>query len=543
MQRLAAIALVVGWTAAGAQQPVDPARQLLDDIQRRALEREERREPPKIETKPEVAPKPAPEDSVCFEIDRIDLEGSIVLAPKVRDDILARYAGRCLFRRDINAVLAALTEAYAERGYITTRVYIPAQKLSTRILRLLVIEGRIERIKLNDDAAADARRASTAFPVAAGEILRLQDLEQGLDQLNRVPSSRARLQLEPGAAPGGSIVVVQDRQQDRFRGTAGWDNYGQKSTGERRFSFGVEVDNLLSLNDAWALYYVGSLDSNAVAATSSFGFGNWTLGGLFSYSESLQRLTADADLFGRFAVAGMFLEWLFERSPTTKTNLVAQFDRRASRRQVNDVELAPQNLAVGRVGVRHQLRLDKELLSIDGTLSSGTVLLGATRDAPSISSDQPRAQFTKLDAGVSWLGRLAPGTLRSTLKAQYSRDALYSSEQMVVGGASTVRGYAEAATSGDKGWYIRNELTFDLPRTLLEFRGRNWTPHFQPYAFADGGEVRLVAGDAHRSLGSVGIGLRLAGTRISFDISIAYPFIRNDLPRQEFQARMALQLW
>jgi hemolysin activation/secretion protein len=541
-RRLSIAALVAIASPAAAQPPVDPGQRLLEQLQQRQLEREEKRAPGAIEIKPEPRPTPAPDEEVCFEIDRIELDGATLLEPATRDAILARYAGRCLARKDINELLGALTAAYVERGYVTTRVYIPAQNLSTRVLRLLVIEGRVERLRLNENAAADRRRAAAAFPVAPGDILRLPDIEQGLDQLNRVPSARANVQLEPGAEPGATVVVARDRPEDRFRGYVGFDNFGQEATGEQRINLGVEADNVLSLNDTWAFVYAGTLDTNALAANGSVGLGYWTLGALFSYSEFLLRLTEDAELFGRSMVAGVFADLLVGRTRATKTSLVFQLDRKWLRRYVNEVELIPQDLTVLGLGARSQIRLPAGVMSIDGTFSAGLDALGATTDH-GLQSDEPRAQFTKVDAGVSWLGRLGPVTLRSTWRGQYSEDPLYGSEQIVLGGAHTVRGYEEAAAFGDSGWFTRNEVAYDLRPGVLELGGLHWAPFLQPYLFADGGQVFLRAGDTSRSVGGVGAGLRLGDRWLSVDLALAYPFVRNELPRQEVFARVVLQLW
>jgi len=536
-----AAALSIAVMPAAAQ--VDPGQRLLEELQQRQLEREERREPGRIELKPEARPAPAPDDGICFDIDRIELEGVTLLDDQVRDAILARHTGRCLGRTDINALLVALTEAYVARGYVTTRVYIPPQNLSSRVLKLLVIEGRIERLYMNQDADADRRRAWAAFPAAPGDVLRLQDLEQGLDQLNRVPSARATVQLQPGTAPGGTVVAIEDRPEDAFRGYVGYDNYGQTRTGERRFNLGIEADNVLSLNDTWALVYAGSLDTNAIAGTGSIGLGHWTLAASASYSEFLERLTADVELFGRSTVAGLQIERLLDRTSTNKTSIAFLLDRKWSRRFVNDVELIPQDLTVARLGPRSQVRFPQGILFADGALSVGLTALGASRDPDGLPHDAPAAQFTKFEAGLTWLGRLEAATLRASIRGQYSLDPLYSSEQVVLGGANSVRGFAEAVAFGDSGWFTRNELAFVLRQGALELAGSDWSRDVQPYVFLDGGQVFLRAGRSDRTLAGAGVGLRLARRPLSFDLALAYPFIQDDLPRQEFYFRVALQLW
>lgn len=523
-------------------QLIDPGRQLLEQLQQRQLEREEGREPGKIEVKPEEKPAPAPDDGLCFDIDRIELEGEALLDAEVRDSLIARYTGKCLGRGEINALLAALTQAYVDRGYVTTRVYIPPQNLSSRVLKLLVIEGRVERLYMNQDADADRRRVRAAFPTEAGDKLRLQDLEQGLDQLNRVPSSNATLQLQPGTEPGGSVVAIQDRPENPIRAYVAYDTYGQQRTGERRLSLGAEADNVFSLNDTWALVYAGTLDTNAVAGNGSVGLGNWTFGVSGSYSEFLQQLTPDTELFGRSTVVGFSADRLLARSSTTKSSAIFTLDRKWFRRYVNDVGLNPQDLTVARAGARSQIRSPEGILFVDGALAAGLTALGATQDPANLPADAPRAQFTKFEAGLTWLGRIADFPLRASIRGQYSIDPLYSSEQIVLGGFYTVRGYGESVAFGDSGWYSRNELSFPLRPGLLVTEGFDWSPHIQPYVFLDGGQVFSKSGRFENSLGGAGVGLRLAKRPVSFDLTVAYPFIRNSLPRQEFYFRLAFQI-
>jgi hemolysin activation/secretion protein len=209
---------------------------------------------------------------------------------------------------------------------------------------------------------------------------------------------------------------------------------------------------------------------------------------------------------------------------------------------VNDVALLPQDLTVARAGARSQIRSPDGVLFLDGALAVGLTALGATEDPSGLPTDAPHAQFTKFEAGVTWLGRIGNLPLRASLRGQYALDALYSSEQIVLGGAYTVRGYGESVAFGDSGWFSRNELAFPLRAGLLVTEGFDWSPHIQPYAFLDGGQVYSKSGFFEESLGGVGVGLRVAKRPVSLDLTLAYPFIRNSLPRQEFYVRLALQI-
>ena len=96
----------------------------------------------------------------------------------------------------------------------------------------------------------------------------LRGFEQGLDQMNRLTSVDAKLQLQPGDTPGGSFVIVERAQADRFRGRAQFDTLGSDVNGRLRVTLGVELDDALGLNDAWAASLSGTANSNAIKKQS-----------------------------------------------------------------------------------------------------------------------------------------------------------------------------------------------------------------------------------------------------------------------------------
>src|SRR5690606_38460483 len=100
-----------------------------------------------------------------------------------------------------------------------------------------------------------------AFPMSAGDILDIRDLEQGVEQMRRVPSQQVRTRLEPGAEPDTTVVVIERRVggwRDRVRGGATVDNAGGAALGRAQFSGHLALDNPLGLNDVLS----ASLSSN-----------------------------------------------------------------------------------------------------------------------------------------------------------------------------------------------------------------------------------------------------------------------------------------
>jgi hemolysin activation/secretion protein len=365
--------------------------------------------------------------------------------------------------------------------------------------------------------------------------LQLRDLEQGLDQMNRVPSASAKMQLHPGEKPGETKVLINNPPKGEYRFYAGYDNLGQSSTGRNRVKLSGEADNVLNLNDTWSAYYLGSRDSNAIAVTASVPYEWWTLTQSFTYSDYLIGLEPGMEIFGDTYSFATGLEQVVFRDARQKTSVFGSLEVKNSGRILNDVILAPQPLTVFRLGARHTYRADRGFYAADFTVSQGAPIFGARDNAGGLAWDSPHAVFTKLEASVSaYQGLTGWLSLRSSLRGQYAAQGLYGSEQIFLGDFNTVRGYRTSNVVGDDGFYTRNELCFTIPA----FTKVDWLDWFltkvQPYVFMDGGYAMAKTSSSGVTLAGTGIGGRFIWDRFTAEILDGAPLTHSVwLPRDE----------
>jgi hemolysin activation/secretion protein len=118
--------------------------------------------------------------------------------------------------------MTRLQSRIVSRGYITTRVLAATQDLTRGVLTLSVIPGRIRDIRAADGTELHVSLGA-ALPAASGDLLNLRDIEQGLENLKRVPTADADVQIAPAAdplaGPGESDLVVVWQQQGRCAST------------------------------------------------------------------------------------------------------------------------------------------------------------------------------------------------------------------------------------------------------------------------------------------------------------------------------------
>jgi hemolysin activation/secretion protein len=159
--------------------------------------------------------------------------------------------GECVGKQGIDILVKGLQETILGRGYITTRVLLPTQKLSSGTLKLALVPGVIRELKFADPATRGIWK--TAFPARSGDLLNLRDLEQGLDQMKRVSSQDADMQIVPGTSAGESDVVITVKRTKPWSIVASVDNSGTRATGKLQGNLSVGLNNPLGLNDILTL--------------------------------------------------------------------------------------------------------------------------------------------------------------------------------------------------------------------------------------------------------------------------------------------------
>lgn len=535
--------------AVSVARPVqDPAQPLLDQQREQAKQRALTQAPATITGVPAAQtldiPLGTPVDQIVetgptFKVSKIELQSHVghsasdaerpiafgqILKPAQIDAITAPFVGHALGAHRLNVLLKRLTDAFVAAGYVTTRAFLGPQNLESGALTVTVQVGRVESYTINGQPIRripQGRRpaggglftdAGTeyAFPTATGEALNLEDLDQGVSQINRLRRNQAEVQILPGQTPGDSVVAVTNHPGDSVYYSLGVDNYGNSATGVTRYRAGIEADNLIGLQESISLNFLDSLDSNAIVGSIAAPYGRHTFSYTLSDSEYQELIGTTALLYGRTLSHIFGWNYSLDRTQAGSTNLDATLSWRRTDREVNDVALDTQRLAVLRVGgnwLRKFIVNDAPgNVTLDAGISEGLPWLEADHDTQGISRDDAHSQFTKLDASASFtvplpkLGKAA-FAYRGAIGGQYTNVALYGSEQLYLGGMDSIRGFRSGEIAGDTGIYSRNEVAW--------VNAPGWNDgRIEPYMFLDAGKAGLVAASGFPTLAGIGAGMR-----------------------------------
>lgn len=545
---IAVLSSVIGFGLASTATAQAPADLLLLQQQQEELIRQQqleeevrdfqndlRRQPPTSTPDTQTTSVQTGTEGPCIQVDVIKFLGASKLIPQQQRKIIGPYVGKCIGLNQINEILRAATNLYIDRGYITSRVVIPEQDLSDGSLELQVVEGYIEDIVRAENAGFVS--LMTAFPGLRGKLLNLRDIEQGLDQINRLASNYATMRLLPGSKPGQSVISVDNESSRRFSLSSGVDNYGSASTGEIKGNTTLRIDNPLRLNDQLVLSYSRNLEEPSQDALSqnysvnySVPWGYWTLSAgysFFDYVSELKGQVAAFDTDGNGNTSTLSLSRVLRRDQKSKTTLTGTLTRKDNVNFVENNKLAASSrvTTVADLTAVHTFAALGASFTVDLGLSRGLGILGA-EDNPEFAGS-PEDEFLLIHGGasfakVSQVGQMVYGAT-SNLTVQASADRIPGTEQISIGGVNTVRGFQNRAVSGVSGLYARNEAYAILPGKQ-DGGFRKWIGSVRPYIAVDIGHIfaqpDLGVADNSTLFGGAA-GLRAVGGYLSFDIAIA----------------------
>ena len=471
-----------------------------------------------------------PVETPCFQIKQTELKGADALPHWLPLQKIANGAvGHCLGAKGINLLMSTLQNRLVDHGYVTTRVLAPSQDLKSGILRLVVIPGVVRHVRLTPDSD-DYIQLYSSFPAHEGSLLDLRDIEQGLENMQRLPGVQADMEIVPGEQPGESDILITRKQDKYWRLGFSLDDSGTRSTGRYLGGITFSLDNPFSLSD---LLYVsathnfphyGGKGSKNYTAHYSVPFGYWQFSVTasdYDYHQTVAGAVEDYQYSGESQNLGMQLSRVLHRNGTQKTVLTYDVQARRSRNYINDTEIQVQRrqTAAWRLGLQHRHYISQATLDAGVSWQRGTRWFGAQPAPEEIFGEATAlSKILQMNASFNLPFTLAeqPFSYSFRYQRQLSNTPLTPQEQFAIGNRWTVRGFdGERTLNASNGWYIRNHLAWRTP-----------LPQQELYLGMDYGEVGGAGSEylvgRHLAGGVVGLRGQLFST--DYDVFIGRPF-------------------
>ena len=459
----------------------------------------------------------------CLPISEIRLVDANSLSSSRQKKLTSPFIGRCFGAKFLGEVVTKITNYYQGIGYVTTQVASPKQNLKSGILELKIIEGKIEKISLGRDRVIDKMQKFTAFGNIEGDALNINEINQGIYQINRLQSNRATMKIEPGSVDGESKIIIENQKKFPLHVTVGKDNLGNKFTGVQRTNFSSSLDNLLFLNDGLSVSYTANLHDDhqiknleAFSGGISIPFKSNTFSYDFSRSEfkGTNAGSSTSLVTNGFSQQNKFsLDRVLLNKADLRISINSSLTSKSAASYQNGAKLsnAERRLTILNLGFSASSYFSNGAsLYFKPTYILGLTALNAKKDQQNISSSTAKAQFEALKFYASAAKKFAtiPLTFSTEMDSQISKQTLFGSEQFAIGGYYSVRGFKENYVSADSGYYFRNKISFS-PGFKVTFEP------FYDYGYAknkyDGSSGRLS-----------GTGIKTIFSNPYFNVSVTY---------------------
>lgn len=507
----------------------------------------------------------APEESeLRFDIMEFTVKGNSVLKPEDIQLSLMSYAGFNKRVPDVEAARAALEKTYRDRGYATVVVEVPQQDVSSGIVALSVVEGRVGRVRVSGADYVLPSEVRGALPsLAKGTVPNVPKLQDELTAANTRTSRTITPEFKAGLAPGTvDIDLAVDDKRPWGAGVELSDQYN-RSTERLRLNLSAHYDNLWQAGHSANVFYQTApqdLDQVQVISASYYaplGYSRTALLGYFVQSNTdVATIGGLAVLGNGLTVGGRLLHTLGGSPRGVVQSLTFGFDYKDYLDQIGLVDPETgDNLTfdtpVTYLPFTAQYRWMGGNTDSNGEFTFGTTFafeglvgdqdeFGGRPDNPLLPGNQAtvgkragaEASFFYLHGSAAYNGKLTEALdMRGAIDWQLSPRPLISNEQFSLGGVGSVRGYREAEVLGDSGLRATLELGYTVPTQGLFGAGAD-DIDWRIAAFVEGGyawnQAPLPEEVSKFKMGSVGVTTRFDLYDIIYgQLDLAYQ-LRND---------------
>lgn len=454
-----------------------------------------------------------------FFVKRIEISGNTIFSTKdlapftdIGDGMEMTLGLLMLMAQEISAF-------YSEKGYFLTQAYIPQQELKDGVVKIIVSEGKLDKIEVKGNKRYKAQDIILRMKRVKDEpAVSEQTLERTLNELNETMGVTVKSILRPGDLPGTSNLILDVAERPPYTYSFDSDNFGSRFTGKNRFGLNVSAGNTLFFGDQ--IFVRGmrsdlgqiSLSPSYLLPLNSYGS---TLKLGFAYSEQKlgESLTA-LNAGGNSQLYNIEVAHPVHRTKTSQFKI----------RLVVDYKYF-HNTMLGETSTEDKI-LDA-YVGFGGSFSDR--FMG--NNFFDIKVQRGIKNFNENPAFISRAGGSANNIVSHLDASRFQGTGFFNTYFMMkfaghvadrrgfspdifsVGGFGSVRGFTLGEYSGDKGFTASLDYVIPVPWKLpLGIEGLTLDRVLSVSSFIDHGQnffINPIAGELHRSIIGVGTAISL----------------------------------
>jgi hemolysin activation/secretion protein len=427
-----------------------------------------------------AAEQPGAEPAPVFDILDYQVDGNTVLDVQTVEKSLYPFLGPGKGIDDVEKARQTLESAYRDKGYPTVLVEIPEQDVEEGVVRLQVVEGTVERLKITGSRYYSLGRIREGVPaLAEGQVPYMPAVEE---QVSRLAQESADRNLTPilraGTTPGKMEVELRVKDELPVHGSVEINGKNTEHTTRTRLIGSLRYDNLWQMFHSASLQYQVSPENNNEVEVWSGTYvlpTGWSDTRLALYGVGIDSNTqlgasvGGASVVGSGSIYGVRLVKPLPALENYLHSLVVGFDYKSFDQATTlvgqDTGTTPIHYAPFTVGYDGTWRTEQSLTSL--SLAGHFSVRGLGNDVEEFQNKRFKARpnYFYFTADLKHQQALPfEALLVARASAQAADSPLISNEQFAVGGTQSVRGYYQTQQLGDDGVNVSLEL--QSPRLL-----------------------------------------------------------------------------
>jgi hemolysin activation/secretion protein len=461
-----------------------------------------------------------------FELKRVETNPSTLLTPEQLAAVWTPYIGKDIGLTEVRQIVKDLNDLYWNLGHFSAQASLPAQRITEGVLKITLVEGKIERLTVETQEDKVRSLAESVFGLTQGDVLQGPALQDRLARFNRGSDTRFYAALQPGKAPGTTEVVAQPEVEPRYSLLGSIHNEASDSVGRNQIDLTGYARRLL--NGADRLGAVVQKGKGVVNGLLLYSLPINNVGTRLGLSMSSgSTSTVDSGLGslkveGRSDVKGASLTHPIPAWRDIEVDVTASVQKTETSTKIEGFSIGKSNTEQHSLAIQAAYHSVTHVVSLVATGSEVRFKGpdGGTRDAVLAYATGNWSWLLNSDW---WLN--TRGAAQVTPNIDVPATVKFS-----LGNPGDVRGYPSSVVFGDQGYYASLELH------------RKVRDGMDAFAFFDGGKA-TTKGIPDQGMQSMGLGLNATfSNRLSLSTSVARP-LRNAVPEQKSVRVLARLTW
>lgn len=468
-------------------------------------------------------------------VSRYVIDGETPLSEGEIAAILAPYVGEKRTLAQIEEAAKALEKVLRDRGLVFYRVFVPSQKPHDGDIKLQLTRFAIGTVKVSGNEHFSEENIRRSLPsLQEGESPDVRTLGKELTTANASPAKQVVVNFREGSQPNTIDSVVRVKDIDPLALYVGYTanrSFAPFHDGESiyRMTFTAQHSNLFDRDQVGTLTY--STDPGDVKKVTLLGayyqaplYGTGiNISGYFTHTDvstgRIQQGGGFFDVSGRGDFYGIKVTRALPSVGNFHQTIGVALDHRYFENSTtfNGVQIQP-NVGSLPLSVAYNLHEEKPWGGYSGSLEYAVnVGAGAANSLEAHTANGGDYHWSAWRYSANVARTKGDWLFSAKLRGQWTNDKLIPGEQFGLGGANSVRGFADREVAGDYGFLINLEAAG--PQMLVS--------NLKPVVFIDGGQVHGKLSGHTEGLLSVGAGLRLSFQHIETSLDLAHALDKN----------------